>query len=304
MSNRVPFSIFKYSNYQEYFQDAYEFLHAADESFSYDKIAVACGLKSRTLVRGILKGQQRPSLLQLGKLAIHFGLSQEEQEYAVCLHKFEAAQGSPGAFDLFQKLMVLQKAHATSKNPFTDSVLKTSVIHMTLLNVLDLERCPSTVEGIALLMKNRYTQQEVEDAIQDLEHEGFIERTTTRFVVKQKFFKEVDLNTNFFLRKYHNESLKLAYDSLHNDELDERYLVGANFSIHHKVYPRIIDKMNEFLFNLIKLEGIAGPSDSVVHLNMQLMKMTATEASSLSAVKSKTVPIAQNKSPTQQETLQ
>src|SRR4051794_12487825 len=79
MSARLPFSVFQYSSHLEFFQDAYDSLHARDESFSYEKIANLCGLKSRTEARNLIKGIKPATDAQILQLGSCLGLDDADE---------------------------------------------------------------------------------------------------------------------------------------------------------------------------------------------------------------------------------
>lgn len=272
--SKLPFSVFSYSSYLEFFQDSYEYLHQQDEKFSFDHIAEICDFKSRTLARSLIKGLQKPTITQLKKLSECFGLNEEAQEYVNCLLQFQAAQGSPAAFELFQKLARIQKSKLPDRDPFKEIEIATSVLHLTLLSALEIPNLPKSPAGIFKFLKSRYTQEQIEEAFSDLEQYHYIKITSAGIEVQQKHIKKYDLNQNFFLRKYHDECLSIAGTALHQEPQENRYLVGSSFAINQKVYPRIIQKINTFMENLMLLEGVAGPADTVVQVTTQLVKMT------------------------------
>lgn len=276
MTTRLPFNIYQYSSHLEFLQDAYAYFHSEDETFSYDRIAELCGLKSRTEARNLLKGQKKASDAQLAAFARIFALGESEAKYLVCLSRFAEAGGNPAAFELFQKLIALQKENSPAAAPFRDVEVATSVLHMTLLSVLDLSDAPRSAEEITAKLKNRYPQADVAAALVDLENCGYATRDSEgRLVVSQKHIKKYDYNSNFFLKRFHQQSLAIAKDALENEATSERYLVGASFCINGKVFPRIVQKMNAFVENLMQLEGVAGDADTVVQFNQQLIKMSA-----------------------------
>ena len=100
--SKLPFSIFQYSSHLEFLQDAYDTFHSKDESFSYDKIATACGIRSRTETRNIFKGIKKPTETNLASIGTLFGLDEDEKQYLSCLYRFHEAGGSPTAYQIFQ----------------------------------------------------------------------------------------------------------------------------------------------------------------------------------------------------------
>jgi uncharacterized protein (TIGR02147 family) len=277
MSAKPPFSIFQYSSHLEFLQDAYDSTHAQDESFSYDKIATLCGLKSRTEARNVIKGLKKPTEPQLLQLASCLGLNDpDEKKYLLCLFRFHEAGGSAASYEIFQKLIALQSAKLPAQNPFREIEIATSVLHMTILSVFELPNMAQDLAFLAALLKDRYSREEIGAAIQDLEIHHFIQRdaATAKWVLCQKHIKKYDYNSNFFLKRFHTQSLKLAQDALENEAPSERYLVGASLCINSKVFPRIVQKMNAFVENLMQLEGVAGSPDTVIQFNQQLIKVT------------------------------
>ncbi len=288
--SKLPFSIFQYSSHLEFLQDAYDYAHSQDESFSYDKIATLCDLKSRTEARNFFKGIKKPTDQTLTKIAGLFGLDEDETRYLSCLHRFYEAGGSAAAYALFEKLISFQKQKLPATNPFREIEIATSVLHMTLLSILELEQVDQDPVALAHFLKNRYTVAEIHSALIDIEKHGYARRNaaTGGLVPSQKHIKKYDYNTNFFLKRYHDQCLEAARSSLENETPSERYLVGASFCINSKIFPRIVQKMNAFVENLMQLEGVAGSPDTVIQINQQLIKMTSGHANEESGLGRKT----------------
>jgi uncharacterized protein (TIGR02147 family) len=285
MSIALPFNTFQYSSHLEFLQDAYAYAHSQDEKFSYDRIAELCGFKSRTEARNFVKGTKKANDSQLLAFARTFSLSDAEAQYLVCLAKFSELSSSRGAFDAFQKLVALQKQNAPTVSPFREIEIATSVLHMTLLAYFDLTDAPKEPVEIVARLKNRYEAEAIKSAIVDLVAHGYLRREPDgRFAIAQKHIKKYDYNSNFFLRRFHQESLDIVRDALENEATSERYLVGASFCINAKVFPRIVQKMNAFVENLMSLEGVAGTPDTVVQFNQQLVRMTSSETANESGL--------------------
>jgi uncharacterized protein (TIGR02147 family) len=262
-----------------FLQDSYEYLHSKDESLSYEKIAESCGFKSRTEARSLIKGGKKASEAHLRALATYFELSEDESRYLICLARFQELGATPAAYELFQRLTSMQQAKGFSKGPFREIEIATSVLHLTVLSALDLPNVPQEAAVISARLKGRYTPLEINQAIIELENHGFIHKEPlgNRWVLSQRHIKKYDYNANYFLKSFHAQCLDVAKESLNNEALSERYLVGASFCINGKIFSRIVQKMNAFVENLMQLEGIAGNPDTVVQFNQQLIRMTRTE---------------------------
>lgn len=276
----LPFHVFQYSSHLEFLQDAYDYFHERDESISYDQIALACGLKSRTHARNLVKGIQKATELQLFQICEFFGVhDEEEKKYLVYLQEFQNCSDVPTAQSIFQRLVELQRRKQPLANPFKEIEVATSVLHMTLLSAFELESVEQTPTALSVLFKGRYTEEEIIAAVGDLLRCGFIQKDalTGRLKLLQKHIRKYDYNANLFLQKFHEQCLDLARDALLREPTSDRYLIGASFSINHKVFPRLIQKINAFVENLMRLEGVAGESDTIVQLNTQLIKMTKSE---------------------------
>lgn len=268
-----PFKAFQYTSTPEFFQDYYEYIKSIDKTFSFSKIARLCSFRSRTEVRNLIKGLKRFSKESIKKLSKAFYMSQKEEEYLILLSNFEKIDTNIEAQELFKKLTKIQQEE-NQVEAFKEIEITTSVLHMTLLSLFDLEDAPSDPKEISSVLKSKYTIEEISKSIEELQSFGFIKMDNSKWVGQQKFIKNYDFKKNIFLQNFHQECLDVAKDSLINEGTSERYLVGASFCINSKVFPRIIQKMNTFIENLMMLEGVAGESDTVIQFNQQLIRMT------------------------------
>ncbi len=284
MGAKTPFSIYQYASSTEYLVDTYTYLHSQDATYSYERISEICGFRSRSYTRNILKGIHPATDSDLRALAKAFELSPDEKNYLVLLSAFQNSGGNEVARTLFEKLIQCQKRFAPDVRPFREAEVATSVLHMTLLSVCDLPDSPNDSESIARLLKNRYAPSAIQDALTDLVSLGYLKMSSAdgKLVSAGKHWKKYDFNANYFLRQFHVECLDLAKKSLEHETPDQRYLVGSSFVIHEKVFPRIVQKLNSFIENLMNLEGVAGPADTVVQLNVQFMKMGSNSNSTIS----------------------
>ncbi len=279
MSSLLPFSACSYSSYKEFLTDAYEYLHAKDETISYEKIAIACDLKTRTHAKNIIRGEQKPNSKQINALADFFQLPEAEKKYLDCLMKFNDPQNSNVASELIQQLMTIIKMEVkVDNNPFHDVQVMSSFLHLSILSIF--EFAPnSTTNEIHKLLRERFDLTAINQAIQDLEKLKYIayskvSNTSNERVLLQKHIRQYDYNSNYFLKNFHNECLDMAKKTLNEDPTSERYLVGASFAINSKIFPRLIQKINAFIENAMKMGELAGEPDMVVQLNSQLLKIT------------------------------
>lgn len=277
-TKKLPFSIFQYSSHLEFLQDAYQYFHELDNTFSYEKITKLCDLKSRTYARNIIKGIQKASEAQLLQLGTLFGLNSEENKYLLCLFQFHYASLMSSASEIFQHLFKLQKKHLPAVAPFKEIEVATSLIHMTVLSCLSIKNFNQDPDSIASKLKNRFSSAEIASAIQDLEQHKHIykENNSERWVLTQNFFRKYDFKANYFLKKFHQECLIAAQAALENETPNERYLIGSIFCINEKIYPRIIQKINAFIENLMMQEGVGGVVDTVVQINTQFLKVSTS----------------------------
>jgi uncharacterized protein (TIGR02147 family) len=280
----IPFSAFKYSSPLEFIQDAYDYLHGIDESFSYERISNLCNFKSRTEVRNVFKGQRNPTSAEIEKIGQVFGLTEAETAYLNLLFKFHNSSDNTVTADLFEKLISTRNQSVQTSSPFREIEIATSVLHMTLLSALELglvqESFLKSPDRMVSLLKNKFSFDEISRAVNELLEYQFlqIDPATGHLQPTQKHIKKYDFNSNFFLKRYHQQCLEMAQKSLENESPTERYLVGASFCINSKVFPRIIQKMNAFVENLMQLEGVAGSPDTVIQINQQLIRMTVGHA--------------------------
>jgi hypothetical protein len=68
--------------------------------------------------------------------------------------------------------------------------------------------------------------------------------------------------------------LDSAKRSLNEDPTSERYLIGSSFAINHKIFPRIVQKINASVENIMRMGELAGEPDMVVQFSSQFIKLT------------------------------
>jgi uncharacterized protein (TIGR02147 family) len=273
---RLPFSILGYADALEFFQDAYEVSHAQNPMVSYDSLAQACGFKSRTFCRNLIKGTQTATLAQWKKLGEVFSFNATELNYLDCLVRFKSTSENATAFALFQDLLKFQREQGTQENPFRELEVATSLLHLSLLSLMEIKAFEEDTIVLARLLRDRYSPTEIQTAITELEKYGYVTREAGVLKQNQSYVKKIDLKSNHFLRMFHAECLTLSQKALFEFPTEDRYLVGVNFAIPEKNFQRIVQKLNGFLENIMQTENATGRAEAVVQLNAQLIRMTAS----------------------------
>lgn len=273
-----PFTAFQYDSAQKFFHDLYEYQKLTIPSVSFSTLASACDFKSRTEVRNILKGIKPVTPKAIKRFGRFFGIESKEEEYLSLLVDLEKNGFDQSSIEEVKELL-RSKRNLKPEDHIKSVEIETSVLHLTLLSVIDMNPKVQTPQFLSDLLEGRYSADDIEKAISELENYGFIKQSDELWEKQQRHTRRYDYNRNEMLQKFHHECLELAKNALDKQETSSRYLVGASFCINQKFFDRIIQKMNSFVENLLLLEGVAGEPDTMVQFNQQIIKMNTNNQS-------------------------
>lgn len=266
-------NIFYYTHYLDFLQDCYDVFHQADPSFSYTHIANSGSFRSRTQVRGIIKGSIKPNLSQLKQLALIFNLQDRGLQYLVGLYHFNKADNSSVAFDLFQQLIGQQNESEIKDNPFREIEIAASLLHLTILSLSECEGFSRSSKWIVEQLVFSYNEDEVEEALRELlELEYLIEEESGVLRLGQPYIKKIDHSSNFFLRRFHKECLGIALKSIDDKPMEDRFLIASTIAIPKQNFHRIKQKVMAFLDSVVMAEKISENKTDVLQLNVQMVR--------------------------------
>lgn len=267
--------VFDFVDYRDFLQSIYDEAHASNPEISYSKIAEFGNFKSRTEVRNFIKGQQTPNIEQLGNFAQCFGLEPDESQYLVCLYRFNRAGSSEQSFQLFQRLLWQISSQNIERNPFRELEANASLLHITLLSMLEWEAFELDAKWIRSRLRIQHSDEEIERAFTDLKIFGCVtwDEEAGRYRLNQSYVKKIDNKANFLIRQFHRQCLKLAEESLDGLDMADRYLVASSIAIPEAHFSRIVQKINAFLDTLVRSEKLSANRDCVAQVNIQIIKI-------------------------------
>lgn len=273
-------NIFYYVYYADFFKDCYEAFKKSDPSFSYTHIANKGDFRSRTQVRGFIKGTLKPNISQIKTLANIFGIENRQTKYLMGLYHLNHADNSSVALDLFRKLIDQQNQAEIKDNPFREIEVAASLLHLTLLSFVECEGFVFDPGWICEKLAFTYSPKEISTAFKELIQLGYVVQSEDKnYKPAQSYIKKIDHTPNFLLRRFHNECLEVAQKSIEEASMEDRFLVASTIAIPKENFHKIRQKVLSFLDSLVLAEKATGEKTDVVQVNVQMVRTAHMEKS-------------------------
>ena len=265
-----------YLNYREYLNDFFDEKKKQSRFFSHRSFMQAAGLTSPSHLKMIIDGKRNLTNKSIPKYlkALKFKSTKEETYFSL-LVQYNQCQNHNDKILFLEKLLALK-----DKKNLTPLVAKQfnflSKWHYVCIYVLtDMKDFNPEPSWIALRLRKKVSQTQIEKAITDLLALGLIERDG------KKGYKQCSgaLSTaedikDIAIHSYHKSMIELAARSLTLDKLETREFNGVTIPIPKEKLTLIKDKIRAFRKEINELASSYENPDEVYQLNIQFFPLT------------------------------
>jgi uncharacterized protein (TIGR02147 family) len=254
-----------------------ELVHRITSNSAYSMRAMARQIKvSSSLLSDLLSGKKRLSSERAFEIAKLLKFSKKKSEYFSTLVQYESAKSE----DL--KVLLAEKLNALHEHPGPRAldldIFKTisEWYHLPILELTHIKGFKLTSEAAAKSLG--ISKHEADLAISRLIRLKLLERTSDERIVKtdNRILASSSL-PNLALRKFHEQMLQKAVNSLSEQTPEEKFVGSETFVFDQKQLAEANEAIEECFSKILNISKKIKNKSSVYHFGVQFFRLTAKE---------------------------
>ena len=273
MNDNVQVSVFDYSNYWEFLQDIMDKKKEENKNFSYHVLGQKLGLKHKSGVAAIIKGERKnlPKTV-IKKLSQYLKFNSREEEYFMALVAFNEAKTIEDKNDYYKKMHnVIRPAQRYSMQRSQWKYFKDWYLPV-IRELITMDSFDGDIESLSQNLQGNITKDMVRDAVDILlelkliqkDERGRFTQTNTSLTVDEEIRSRA-------LRHYYLQHFNLMKNVLFEKSPDNKSrITSMTFGCNDDQLIQVKQKVTEFhqmMIDMIsKFEGI----DKVYQMNLQI----------------------------------
>lgn len=268
--------IFEFNSYRVWLE--YWFLEKkkASSQYSYRMIARICHQKSPSFFKDVISGRRHLSLEQEEILRTLMKLDKQEAQYFRDLILFEQDENEDIRQRSFERISA-QRRIFESKQLEGDGYLYLSNWYYPVIRELCLRKdFRPEPEWIVEQVVPKIEIEEAIKALQTLKDLGMLTiHDDENIEVHDVSVTTPNQVAGLAVHQYHSQMLKLAEQSLHRFDEDERHLLGVTVCIPQKMVPVLKEELNRMAARLLDLcDSEESEGEVAIQLGLQLFPVS------------------------------
>lgn len=262
--------LFEHANYRSYLKSVLLEKNSKNPKFSQRAFAKYLAI-SPGQFNLVLQGKKHISEETALRIATCLRLEEKEADYLCNLVRLESAKSPESKQFIARKLEELhpkQSFHTLSLDTFK---VISDWYHYAIMEMITLDGFKADPAWIAKRLK--ISKTEVELALERLERLELIKKEKNGWAKTNEFVAARSDLFNEALRKFHEQSLEKAKDSLKTLKSEEMEFGAITMSIDPQKIPEAKKRMKQFRLDMAKYLG-KGKRTETYQLAMQLFKLT------------------------------
>jgi uncharacterized protein (TIGR02147 family) len=276
MISYLPLMIFEHTTYQSYLHAELVERNAKNPRYSLRAMAKQIDVSPSTLSE-IMKNKRQLSYKRAMVIAEKLGLSNREAEYFCTLVQKEAAYTAPMAERFHDKLTQLNPKYKVKDLSIDHFRAISEWHHLAIIPLVDVKNFRFTAFQISKTLG--ISTFEAQSAIERLLRlELIVKDKSGQFHRGEDFLAEAKVPEES-LRKFHQQTLEKAIESLKTQSPQEKLMRTEQFAIDPILLPKADEIVEECVEKLVKLFAKSKNKTDVYHLGIQLFNLTNKRSS-------------------------
>ena len=247
-------SIFEFISYREWLE--YWFLEKKKQksSYSYRMIARVCHQKSPSFFKDVIAGRRNLSLEQEEILLRLMKLTEREERYFRDLVLFEQDENEKIRQRAKERVSTQRRIYE-SKQVEGEGYRYLSNWYYPVIRELCLRKdFQPTAEWVVEQIIPKISIEQADSALQTLQELGMLSvHGDGSFEVNDISITTPNQVAGLAVHQYHSQMLKLAEQSLHRFDEDERHLLGVTVCIPQSLIPVLKEELNKMAARLLDI---------------------------------------------------
>ncbi len=275
-------TIIQYLDYQEYLREWYRQSKAADASLSYQKLADAVNINSKSYLYRVFTGKGALTHKSLKPLLPIFKLGKGDVEYFKLLITLKHARSDA---DRESALMKIEE----KRSPAVHQVAGNKIAyfkkwyHAVIREVVCSVDFGDNFQKLGRMISPAVTAKEAHDSVKLLLALNLIEKDTDQYVQTDAVLMATDASDLVALRSHQKNMMDMGKLALSNFVPDDRNIISCTAGVSEEGYAEINTLVNEFQNKLSDILQRQHSIDTACQLNIQLFPLTKKLSTNRSA---------------------
>ncbi|MDO8519446.1 MAG: TIGR02147 family protein [Deltaproteobacteria bacterium] len=264
--------LFHYQDYRSYLDALYRF-GKEEKKYSYRKLAADLGLKPSNYLHLVIRGRRNLSLKALRKVKSIFDSPKERDFFETLVLKGQS-ESAQEVREKGGKLKMIRGDHVKTLGEGQLSYFARWYFPV-IREIISLAGFVSNLSWISRKLRPHIPQDEVRQAMTDLEKMGFIKTEKGRWMQSDEHLQTGQEVTSDALFAYHRQMLELAMRSLLKDDPEERDISSMTLAVSPRQFGRLKKRLHEFREELRReIENTEEKHSLVCQVQIQLFQVT------------------------------
>jgi uncharacterized protein (TIGR02147 family) len=269
--------IFTYSDSRLFLKDYYDERKKAQSSFSYQYFADKAGLKSKTFIYRVIRGQKTLSKSAVFAVAQAVGLSKRETEYFETMVNFTQAKSDPEREFYFNHLQSFGRSHVAGRLRQDQFDYFAKWYLPALREIVAYLDFKEDYRLLARTLDPPITLAQARDGVKVLRDLGLIKRLPSgRYCLNDSSITTADTVRSLAVKTFQKENLRLAAEALERHERSRRDISTMTVGVTGEGFKRICEEVAAFRRRVAELAEAGGKVDRVYQVNVQVFPLTTT----------------------------
>lgn len=277
MESRLS-SVLEYGDFRSYLRDHLATRKLKKKGFGLAHWARRLGLRSHSTLVMILNGQRKPSPALVEELIRDLSLTGKEAAFFRDLVLLETCKrGSVTESSIKERLALL---HPKRNFRDIDAEVFGAISNWYVYAIRELVELPDFREDIDWIQKRLrifVTKKDIQRALLTLEKLHLLERGPSGHLKYNQYVKTTFDVPDAGLKKFHEQVLRIARDSLHSVPVEAREISGGTITLREEDIPRAKAILRQALHDVAELGKNGG--DEVYQAEIVLVPLTKKEVS-------------------------
>lgn len=268
-------NLYEFTDFRAYLNSYFAAKKKSGRGFSTRRWCQDLGLKSSSTLNMILRGRRNPGPNIVDRLVQYFEFSAHQRDYFETLVKLEKSKDDSERkvrhFERLRSIHPRKDVHLIDFNLFSSISNWYCFAVREMVNSKDFREDP---EWISKKLRGKVSAKKIQDAIRVMLASGFLERDSRGFLIQ----KDSQIGTladisNEALKRFHEQMIGLALESVRSAPIETRDISGSTFNIDPADLPALKAELRKVRQEIYRC--FEKPQASTTYqLNFQLFPLT------------------------------
>ena len=265
--------VYDYSHYRTFLKEYHQFQVGQKQGWSLGKWARQMDLGSTAVISNILKGARRPGPSVTKRLVRFFHFDKMEKDYFEALVQLDKVGTDPELTIMFMER--LKNLQPKGEFKLLDDESFSAISKWYYYAIREMVAWPNfrpEAEWIKSRLIYNVDLPDIKEAIEVMVNLGVLKKTANGLEQANKEIKTSEGIANEAIKRFHEQMLDYAKESVRISNVGRRYLGGRTLNISFDKLPEAMLFLQQFRHEFA--QKFESEGDSVYQLNCQLFPLT------------------------------